>query len=85
MSDEEFDVLDELYFVQSFNHLLDNCDLGHELLVKTLENLWKNGWIKVLVNVDEEEKQELVDISKNAKQYFFLATKKVLLAHNTLN
>ncbi len=85
MTDEEFDVLDELYFVQSFNHLLENCDLGQDLLVKTLERLWGNGWIKVLVNVDEEEKPEIVDISKNANQYFFLATKKGLLAHNTLN
>jgi len=85
MTDEEFDVLDELYFVQSFNHLLENCDLRQDLLVKTLESLWENGWIKVLINVDEEEKPELVDISKNAKQYFFLATKKGLLAHNTLN
>lgn len=83
MSDSEFDVLDELYFVQSFDNLQGLCDLDTDELVKTLSSLFEKKWIKVLKTVDEEEIPDKVLLKTEYRKYFYLATKKGLLAHNS--
>lgn len=83
MSENEFDVLDELYFVQPYNYLDENCGLSENELVETLSELFQKRWIKILKNVDEEEEIDRVDIKNKFRSYFYLATKKGLLKHNT--
>lgn len=83
MTEAEFDVMDELYFVQSYSYLAEELDMPDEDLVETLKSLWSRGWIKVLIDVDTEEKNDQLDWVKRYKDYYFLATKKGLLKHNT--
>lgn len=83
MSDAEFDLLDELYFVQGYAYLKDSLGWEDLLLLETLTSLYKKGMIKCLSGPDEERFDQ-VDIFKEGENLFFLATKKGLMAHNTL-
>ncbi|MFT6213911.1 MAG: DNA-binding HxlR family transcriptional regulator [Roseivirga sp.] len=82
MTDEEFDVLDELYFVQSFDFLKEESNLNSEILTLTLKALIEKGWVKcfadrpALVPIHEKS------LGKEWETYFYLATKDGLLAHN---
>ncbi|MBV6645671.1 MAG: transporter [Cyclobacteriaceae bacterium] len=82
MTDAEFDVLDELYFVTSFEELSSSSDLTTEVLIHTLWQLYEKGWVKIMSSVDEELESDQVDQGKFF-EYWFLASKKGLLAHNT--
>lgn len=83
MSDEEFDLMDELYFVQPYTYLVETLAWEDELLLATLQSLYSQGFIKCLDDPDTERFGE-VDIIKEGKNLHFLATKKGLMAHNTL-
>lgn len=83
MTDDEFDVLDELYFVQSFNQLAELTAKPTIELIPVLEQLYKRGWIKVMSDVDDELPDEEIDFQQGAENYYYLATKKGLLAHNS--
>lgn len=84
MSDEEFDVLDELYFVQSFSDLLILTEKSADQLAPVLKSLYEKGWIKVMENVDDEIPKDKLDFdSLQNQESFFLATKNGLMAHNT--
>jgi hypothetical protein len=83
MSDQEFDLMDELYFVQPFTYLLETLAWEDEVLLATLQSLYAQGYIKCLDDPDTERFGE-VDIKREGKDLHFLATKKGLMAHNTL-
>jgi hypothetical protein len=85
MTDLEFDVLDELYFVQPFADLQQSLDseLDLKVLVQTLYDLEQKGWVKCLhPNRDEPIAAEELDIINQYAQYCYLATKAGLMAHN---
>lgn len=81
MTDLEFDVLDELYFVLSYQQLAEACELEEKSLIHTLAVLHQKGWVKILETVDEEAKEPL-ELSTRFHSYYYLATKKGLHAHN---
>ncbi|WP_425637366.1 hypothetical protein ACPUEN_18280 [Algoriphagus yeomjeoni] len=83
MSEEEFDLMDELYFVQPYSYLAETLAWEDELLLATLQKLYSQGLVKCLDDPDTE-RFGVVDISKEGKDLYFLATKKGLMAHNTL-
>ncbi|WP_111671469.1 hypothetical protein [Algoriphagus litoralis] len=83
MSDEEFDLLDELYFVQHYEYLKERLGWENELLLATLQSLYQNGMIKCLTTPDSE-RFDRVEILAEGKALFYLATKKGLMAHNTI-
>ena len=82
MTDPEFDILDELYFVKSLFDLEKVLECAQYDLK---EELWKvilKGWAKAIDSHDQEmilTKEEFLNSSENLK---FIATKKGLLAHN---
>ena len=82
MTDLEFDVLDELYFVIAFEALLEATELEEHELYTCLIELVSKGWVKCFKDMDEELPHSEVDLSRNYKNYSYLATKKGLLAHN---
>ncbi len=82
MTDQEFDVLDELYFVQSFAYLKEELSLSVIELKSVLHSLVKQGWIKCLYNMNDEVFEDELDFEKKYEEYFYLASKKGLLAHN---
>ncbi|WKN32589.1 hypothetical protein PZB74_04430 [Porifericola rhodea] len=82
MTDHEFDVLDELYFVTSFTQLSEEVGLTEDVLKETLQQLLDKGWVKCFLNASEEAVESKIDFKKNYKDYFYLASKAGLLAHN---
>ncbi len=82
MTDLEFDVLDELYFVQKYDYLKQELQLNDDNLVEVLNSLYNKEWIKCFINHSEEIVNGQADIKSNYKHYLYLATKKGLLAHN---
>ncbi len=83
MTDSEFDLMDELYFVQPFEYLRETLKWEDEFILQTLQSLYSQGYIKCLEMPDEERFDE-VDVFREGKKLFFLATKKGLIAHNSL-
>lgn len=83
MSDLEFDLLDELYFVQPFSYLKNVLGWEDRQILETLRSLYQKGMIKCLIGPDEE-RFDTVDILEEGASLFYLATKKGLMAHNTL-
>jgi hypothetical protein len=83
MTDSEFDVMDELYFVQSFNALVRSLSLPEDELQQILDTLIRKGWVKLLRTVDEELPIEEANFATQYKSYFYLATKEGLFAHNS--
>lgn len=83
MTDEEFDLLDELYFVQPFSYLKETLAWEDELLLATLQSLYEKAYIKCLTEPDTEIFDQ-VDFKGTGKDLFYLATKKGLMEHNAL-
>lgn len=82
MSDIEFDVLDELYFVQPFAYLVDELEMDELGLRAVLSGLIDKGWVKCFLSMQEEELTQDVKLEEKYKEYFYLATKAGLMAHN---
>lgn len=83
MTDSEFDLLDELYFVQSFDYLKKVLGWDDLQLLYVLQSLYQKGLIKCLSGPDQERFDQ-VNVLSEGKNLLYLATKKGLMAHNTL-
>lgn len=84
MSDLEFDILDELYFVTPYTELLKQTRIAEEVLFEGLQALFEKGWVKCFSSVSEELDSDQVDLPRHFRQYCYLASKEGLLAHNRL-
>lgn len=82
MTDQEFDVLDELYFVQPFDFLISEVELEANEIKVALEGLLEKKYIKCFKSVDEEVFEQDLDFENKYAKYYYLATKAGLLAHN---
>ena len=82
MTDLEYDVLDELYFVTAFEELQKTLSMDEASLQTVLKDLIGKGWVKVLeegsVDLTPVEAQNISEL----KGLYFLATKAGLLVHN---
>jgi len=84
MSNEEFELLDELYFIQPFDLIQNSLGWDEDKLKDFLLILINKKWIKCFfastkeIVIDEE-----LDFLKDYKEYFYLATKEGLMAHNS--
>lgn len=83
MSDLEFEIIDNLYFVQRFEALIKEVEIDEKIMQKTLLDLFQKGWVKVMDMQTDEENLDADVWTKNYSNYFYLATKKGLFAHNT--
>lgn len=83
MTDLQFEILDELYFVISFDEIKSKLDMDESILLEELQKLVEKEWVKCFKkNIDlsfEEISKDLLDY----KSYQFLASKKGLFAHNS--
>ncbi len=82
MTDLEFDVLDELYFVIPYKDLLSETELEENELCDCLKSLIEKGWVKCFQDMDTEISKPELDFKNKFREYAYLATKKGLLAHN---
>ncbi|MCU0445838.1 MAG: transporter [Microscillaceae bacterium] len=84
MSDLEFDILDELYFVEPYSTLKNALDVDEVQLKNTLADLLKKGWVKCFdAHTKEPIMEDDLAFDAHYQQYHYLATKEGLLAHNS--
>jgi hypothetical protein len=85
MSENEFDILDELYFVVSYPDLKSTLSLTDNEICAALSSLIKQGYVKILYpDQDTEHEYNEVEFSKHCQDYYFLATKAGLVVHNSI-
>ncbi len=82
MTNEEFDILDELYFLTSINNLQENCGMKLPELKLNLWLLIEREWVLCHQNGDEEIIPTKTQFETEFSNYHYLASKKGLLAHN---
>jgi acetone carboxylase gamma subunit len=78
------DILDELYFVTAFPDLIKALSLPAETVCPELQKLIEQEFVKCFYpDPDSEFKPDMETFGIECRKYFFLATKKGLLAHNS--
>lgn len=83
MNEQEIDLMDELYFVQSYSNVKNAIEWEDQVLQKYLLGLYEKEYVKILTNHDEEYEGSTKDLNAVPwKDLYFLATKKGLLEHN---
>lgn len=83
MTEGEFVVLDELYFVQSFAELRESTGLETTALKEVLAGLLAKGWIRCLSSRGGEAAADIQTLPEAFQDYYYLASKAGLLAHNS--
>lgn len=83
MTDREFEVLDELYFVIHYNELFGALKFRTEELKSVIVSLWNKGWLRCYLGVDNELDGDTVDFENQFDKYHYLASKEGLMAHNS--
>ena len=81
MTDDQFDLIDELYFVQTFDYLRETLSWEDNHLLEVLQELLENGWVKALRSPDDEIFGK-VNLKDDGKTLMYLATKEGLMKHN---
>jgi hypothetical protein len=84
MSDLEFDIIDELYFVEAYSTLKSRLTLTDGELKNALGELIQKNWVKCF---DAQTKEPIANtdlmFDVHYQNYCYLATKEGLLAHNS--
>ncbi|RNI27437.1 hypothetical protein EFA69_14985 [Rufibacter immobilis] len=84
MTDQEFDILDELYFVVSYAELQSKLGLPEPELREALRGLISMNYIKCLYpDQDTEVPFDPEHFEREGHAYYFLASKEGLLSHNS--
>lgn len=83
MTDTQFEIIDELYFLTSFKTLKDKLTLSKNLLANELLLLINQDWVAFFEEIDGLAKPKEDFRENNVENYLFLATKQGLLAHNS--
>ena len=83
MSDDEFDVIDELYLLQHYRDLSKALKWGDQKLEQVLLILIEKGWVRCYESPEIELEKFEGKSSDGLSEYYFLASKEGLLAHNS--
>ena len=83
MNEKEFEVLDEMYFVISYEELSRAVELSENDLKEVLVSLWNKGWLRCYLGVDNELDGDTIELENQFNKYHYLASKQGLMAHNT--
>jgi hypothetical protein len=84
MTSREFDLLDEIYFVQSFDSLSVSLGWEDAVILSTLKSLYSQGWIRCYHHPTKEVLPAEIDLENNYQNYHYLASKEGLIAHNSI-
>ena len=82
MTEEEFLVLDNLYFVTSYKELAENSRLDDQILKTVLWDLITKGWTNCFTDPENEVEVTAENFADNYSKYYYLASKQGLLEHN---
>ncbi len=82
MSDLEYDVLDELYFLIHFKELIEVIGLSDDEIKPIMFKLLRKGWLRCYSEPDHELFDQEIDLETKFRDYYYLASKEGLKAHN---
>lgn len=82
MSDLEYDILDELYFLIHFSELIEKLGLSDGEVKPLLIKMNRKGWLRVYLEPDSEVPETDLDLEVKFRNYYYLASKEGLKAHN---
>jgi hypothetical protein len=82
MTDLEFDILEELYFIISYDALLNATRLQTNELKEALCQLLGKGWVRCYfpIHMEIPFAPDLFEVY--FEKYYYIASKAGLLAHN---
>lgn len=83
MTSEEFDVLDELYFLTDLKDLTSSLEMESGLVLPIIFNLYSKGWVVVMAGDERIAGLTWEDFQDRAEGHSYLATKSGLFAHNS--
>ena len=84
MTDLEYDIFDELYFVTSFEQIQKELSIKEQDLKDILLILIKKAWVRCFFSATMDVVvEDEIDFEKNYQNYHYLATKEGLLMHNS--
>jgi hypothetical protein len=84
MNDIAFDIIDELYFVTPFDDLSRLLNLSEDELCHHLQDLVAQGYVKCFFpDPDTEVLYQEAEFTLRYREYYYLATKAGLVAHNS--
>ena len=82
MSEVEYDIMDQLYFITSFGDVKDLSGVDEPVITVVLWRFISNGWVKCFDGPEKEVELTEDDFKTNFAKYHYLASKQGLLAHN---
>ncbi len=84
LTDLQFQILDSVYFVESFENIREEADATLPVVVAEMRYLIDKGWMQVMQF--DEEKDDYVRTAifdtDHLEEYHFLATRDGLMKHN---
>ncbi len=83
LSEHEYEIIDELYFLVSFEELLKILPMDKDVLKQGLGNLVDKRWVKCYNNPEQDVDFHDVDFENQFDKYHYLATKEGLFIHNS--
>lgn len=83
LTDIEFNILDELYFVISYEELREKTGYTDAILSSHLTKFINNGFVRIYKSMDEEVDPNEIELTDSLLSYWFLATKRGLQVHNS--
>jgi hypothetical protein len=84
LNDAQFDILDQLYFVEPFNRIVEDTGLSPAVVKDELRNLIAMRYVQVMrfdAGVQDFVRSTMYD-ADNMNDYAYLATKEGLLKHS---
>ena len=84
LTDLQFQILDSIYFVESFEHIVEEAEQPVPIVVDELRTMIDRGWVQVMQfdDVKEDYVRTAIYDADNMQNYHYLATKDGLLKHN---
>lgn len=83
MTNAEFEIMDELYFVISFKELQTTLEMEELHLKNILRSLVQKNYVKCFKSISDELPVDELDFNRNYGIYHYLASKEGLFAHNS--
>lgn len=85
LNDVEYDILNAIYFVESFDHILEECKEKPAVVADVLKQLIHKKYVVPMKWDDEKTEyvRSFIYDTDDMRAYFYLATKEGLLAHNS--
>lgn len=81
----EFDILDAIYFVEPFEHIVEECrEKNKNVIADTLKQMIHKKWVSAMVFSEEKNDfvRSFIYDTDDMNAYHYLATKEGLLVHN---